>query len=148
MSVRSLALAELRTRLATIRVTNGFDTDAGQAVFLGEAPVAGPGDPDASLAIVVLADSPGYQGEKVVVDLPVAIEVIVKADTSDPWTTVEEIIGDVKTAVETDHDLGGILIKRGLERGIVTPNDREVGSEYVGARVEYNLKMAEAWGAP
>ena len=154
MSTRSDAIAELKSRVETILVANGFSTNAGQRVYLGEAPVASPGDPDASLALVVGEDDPGFQGEHVVVDLPVDIQVIVKADTSDPWTTVEEIIGDVKTAVETDHELAtvakpnGTLIHRGLERGRVAPFDRDSGSEYVGAAIRYNLKMAETWGAP
>ena len=150
MSVRSDALTELRTRLATILESGGFNSDAGAVIFIGETPVAGPGDPDASLAIVVGEDSPGFQGEHVVVDLPVDVQVIVKAstDTWGSWLTVEDIIADVKTAIEIDHDLDGTLIRRGLERGSVTPHDRDSGSEFVGASVRYILKMAETWGAP
>ncbi len=143
-----MAIGEMRTRLENILVTNGYNTDVGQAVMLGEQPAFGPDDPSAVVALIVGADAPGYQGEHVIVTLPVEAQAIVKADVDDPWVTVEEIIADIKKAVETDHDLGGALIPRGLERGATRPFDRESGSEFVGAGVEYRLMFKELWGAP
>lgn len=149
MSSRSLALAEMRTRLKTIRRINGFNTDAGQEVFLGEAPVLGADDPTEVLALVVGADTPGFQGEAVVVSLPVEVQINVKIEAlADPWMTLEAAIEDVKKAIETDHELGGKLIRRGLERGPTRPFDREAGSLFVGAGIEYTLKFGESWGAP
>lgn len=149
MSVRSAALAEMRTRVKTITKANGFNTDAGKKVFLGEAPVLGPDDPDAVIALVVGADSAGYQGEHASVSLPVDVQVNVKAtDLEDPWPTVEAAVEDVKRAIETDHDLGGKLLRRGLERGSSRPFDREAGSVFVGVAVEYTLRFVELWGAP
>lgn len=147
-STRKSALDEILARLAAIRITNGYNTDAGARLFIGEQPVLGPSDPEASIAVVVREDEAGYQGENVVVRLPVAIQAIVKADAADPFSTVEDIIEDIKRAVETDHDLGGRLVRRGLERGSTQPLDRESGSEFIGAEVQYRLIYAEQWGAP
>ena len=46
-SVRETAIGELRTRLENILVANGYNTDVGQDVLLGEQPVFGPDDPTA-----------------------------------------------------------------------------------------------------
>ncbi len=148
MSVRQAAIAELRTRLETILTASEFATDAGQLVLLGEHPMLGPADPEASIAIIVQEDEPGYQGENVTVVVPVDVQAIVKADAVDPWMTVEAVIGDIKKAVETDHDLGGNLVSRGLERGPTAPLDREEGATFVGTAVTYRLVMIEKWGAP
>ena len=148
MSTRETAIGEMRTRLENILVASGFNTDVGQVVMLGEQPVFGADDPTAVVSLIVGQDSAGYQGEHVVVELPVEAQAIVKADVDDPWTTVEAVIADIKKAVETDRDLGGALIRRGLERGATRPFDRESGSEFVGAGVEYRLKFKELWGAP
>ncbi len=148
MSVREDAISELRTRLEEILTTNGFNTDAGQLVMLAEQPVFGPDDPEALLSILVGSDEPGFQGENTVIDLPVEVQAIVKASVTDPWVTVEAVIADIKTAVETDHDFGGVLLRRGLVRGPTRPFDREAGSEFVGAGIEYRLMYNERWGAP
>jgi len=147
MSNRQAALTVLRTRLQGILVTNGYSTDAGALVFMGEHPVLGDSDPDASLAVVVRADRLVYQGEAAHVIVPVAVQVIVKAGP-DAWATQEAAIADVKTAVEQDHDLGKTLIPRGLERGSTVPMDREAGSQFVGVEVEYTLQYREGWGHP
>jgi len=147
-STREAAIGELRDRLEAITMANGFATDAGALIFLGESPTLGPDDPTAAIAIEVQEDIPSFQGEHVVVTVPVDIQAIVKADADEPWMTVEAIVTDIKTAVETDRDLGGTLIARGLMRGTVRPLDREPGSQYVGAAVQYRLLMKESWGSP
>lgn len=148
MSTRQDALVELRDRLQQVRVANGYATEAGQLVLLGEQPTLGESDPAAVLAIVVGADEPGPQAARVVIRLPVQVQALVRADTEDPWLTIEEILGDIKRAVEQDHDLDGTLLPRGLERGATTTLEREAGSAYVGAGVEYRLAYAEDWGNP
>jgi hypothetical protein len=141
-----VALAELRTRLQQITVANGFNTDAGDLVFLGERPALGPDDPAAAVAIVVGPDEPTFQGPKIILVLPVQVEAHVREDVADPWLQVEAVIEDIKTAVELDHDLGGRV--NDLRRGSVTPLDREDGSTTVGAGIEYRLVIAEQWGTP
>lgn len=148
MSRRQEILSAFLGRLEGILISEGYQTDVGQLVFIGERPVLGPDDPDASLDVVVGADEPGYQGENVFVTLPVTVRAVVKATRESAWNTVEAIVSDIKTAIETDHDLGGLLVNRGLERGPVEPRDREAGDEIVGAGVQYSLKYVEQWGQP
>lgn len=148
MSRRQEILAKFVERLEQIQVAFGFQTDVGQLVFIGERPVLGPNDPDASIDVVVGADEPGYQGENVFVTLPVTVRAIAKATNATAWSTIEAIISDIKTAIETDHDLSGLLVARGLERGPVEPRDREAGDEIVAAGISYSLKYTEQWGAP
>jgi hypothetical protein len=145
---RYSAIVELKARLQDISVSNGYETDAGAHVLVGEEPTFGPDDPTSAIAVSIGTDEPGYQGEHIAVTLPVEVGALVKADVDQPWLTVEQIVGDIKTAVETDHDLAGILLARGLERGSVKPLERQEGSEYVGAVVEYRLRLKELWGAP
>ena len=147
-STRQQALAVLELRLSLIRLDNGYQTDAGSRIFIGENPVLGENDPEATLAIVVREDTLGHQGENVVVTLPVEVQAIVRADAERPDRTTEAVIADIKTAVEKDHDLGGTLMRRGLERGKTRPLPRADGSQFVGASVEYVLKFAEGWGRP
>jgi hypothetical protein len=135
-------------RLEMIRKDNGYQTDAGSRIYIGENPVLGEADPEASLAVVVKETEVGHQGERVVETLPVEVQAIVRADASDPRATTEAVIADIKTAVEKDHDLNHTLIRRGLERGKTRPFPREDGSQYVGATVEYRLMYAEDWGRP
>jgi hypothetical protein len=146
MSARSSAIAEMRTRLRLIRKVNGYSTDAGDHVFLGETPQLGPDDPDEAIAIVVGEDEPTVQGPKVILSLPVQVQAHVKVTAADPWMSVENLVADIKKAVETDHDLGRRV--NDLQRGPVAPLEREDGSEVVGCGVEYRLVYAEKWGAP
>lgn len=155
-SNRQLAIAELRRRLRLIRTTAGYQTDVGESVLLCERPSFGPDDPTAVLNMAVLDDEYTYQGENVSAVVPVRCEAIVKADADDPWVTVEAVIADIKTAVETDWDLTDPtvsppkrrLIQNGLSRQGVVPLEREEGSEFVGAGVVYLLHMKEKWGDP
>lgn len=148
MSRRQAILAAFISRLSGILIADGYQTDVGQVVFIGERPVLGPDDPDASIDVVVGADEPGYQGENVFVALPVTVRAVVKATRDSAWATVEAAVSDIKTAIETDHDLGGLLVARGLERGTVEPRDREPGDVVVGVGIRYTLKYVEKWGAP
>lgn len=149
MSRRQAILAKVVERLEKIQVALGYQTDVGKLVFIGERPVLGPDDPDASIDVIVSADEPGYQGENVYVTLPVIVRAVARASIgATAWETVEAIIADIKTAIETDHDLDGLLVARGLERGSVEPRDREPGDEIVAAGIQYSLKYLEQWGAP
>ncbi len=148
MSARQEIIEEFRDRLARITVANGFQTDAGLHVLVGEMPSFGPDDPTQALAISLDDDALEYQGEGVVVTLPVRVYAVIKADTAAPYVAAEAAIADIKTAVETDRNLGGLALPRGLTRGSVSAASREPGSEYVAARVEYGVMYCEGWGAP
>lgn len=149
MSSRRQDIIEaVRDRLTAISQANGYQTDAGAVVLVGEAPSFGPADPPQAIALTVDDDSATYQGEQVVVVLPLVVHAIVKADLAAPYLAAEAIVADIKKAIEVDHDLGGLTVRRGLERGVVKAAVREPGSEYVAARVEYRATYAELWGAP
>jgi hypothetical protein len=148
VTARAAALTVLKSRLEGITVDDGYATDAGQLVFIGEQPVLGPDDPEASVAIVIRDDSAMYNGENVTVSLPVEVQANVKVSASDPWATMEAVLGDIKQAVEQDHNLSGTLVARGLTRGSTKPQDREAGSGFIGVSVEYFLMFSEKWGAP
>lgn len=148
-SRRHRALEVIATRLRSIAVANGFRTDAGAAVFLGHDVTLGPGDSSASIAVAVAQDEVIHQGENVGTVIPVEIYAFVKAATTDPLLSLEEVIGDVKRAIEQpDRTLDGTLVTRGLERASVRPYEREEGSEFVGAIVTYRMTLAEGWGNP
>lgn len=149
MSQRQDILEAVKARLAGISLITGYQTDAGQLIFLGEAPVLGPDDPDAAIAIVVGSDEIKYQGENAHVTLPIDVQAIAKvADHNAPWETVEAIISDIKTSMEVDHNLGGLVIARGLTRGPTRPLEREAGSTTAGAGIEYRFEFSEGWGTP
>lgn len=148
-SRRHRALEEIGNRLRLIAVANGFRTNAGAAVFMGQEVTFGPGDSGAAIDVIVAQDDVLHQGENVGTLVPVEIHALVKASIADPLLAIEEVIADVKRAVEqTDRTLGGALVPRGLERGPTRPREREEGSETVGAIVEYRLTLAEQWGNP
>jgi hypothetical protein len=149
MSKRRSVIAAVETRLAGIRVASGYNTDAGENVYLGEAPAMGPDDPDAVLAVVLGDEELGHQGENVVVTLPIDVQAIVKVSREGPYVVLEAMVEDIKRAMEqADRTLGGLLIARGLTRGPVRSLKREEGSEFVGAAVEYRAVFGEKWGAP
>jgi len=147
-SNRQNAIGELQARLSTILVANGFSTNAGAMVLIGEVPVFGPDDPIHALSIQPGADEVTFKGEQAFVKLPVKVAVMAKANLSDVWSTIEDVIADVKRAVETDHDLSKHVVPRGFTRGPTTPLERQDGSEFIGVEIEYRLEFPEVWGDP
>jgi len=148
MSRRQDIIDELKDRLDNITVANGYQTDAGALVLVGQAPALSETDPQQALALIIGADSVGYQGEDKQISLPVTVHALVRADLDDPAAAAEAVIADIKKAIEQDHNLGGLLKARGLVCGTTTSAMREQGSEYVGGTVSYELLFAEKWGAP
>lgn len=145
---RRAILEAVRTRLQAIRQVDGYATDAGAHVFLNEAPVFGPDDAAVAIAILVGEDDPVFQGEHLLIRLPVEIQAIARADLDEPWLAVEDVLGDIKAAMELEDRTLGRLVKRQIERGRTTTLDREPGSEYVGAAIVYVAPYAERWGHP
>jgi len=148
MSNRSEILDIVTARLQGIRVTNGYATDAGRSLFLGEASSLGPDDPSSAVAIVIGEDTPTYQGEQVLIRLPLTIAALAKADLDAPWSTLEAILGDIKRAIEVaDRRMGGRL-KAPLTRGTTRTLPRETGSTTVGIGITYWISYQEVWGTP
>lgn len=146
---RQLVLEAMRARLQAIEVANGFNTDAGLLVFLGEVPQLGTSDPDTAIALVPGEEIAAWnQGANLLIRLPLIVSAIAKADLAEPWLAVEAIIGDVKRAIELeDRTLGG-LVQRMIERGSVLVWEREPGATSVAASVTYIAPYVEGWGTP
>ena len=148
MTKRQTILAAFRDRLAAISQVNGFATDAGLCLFVGERPELGPDDPDAAIAIVVRDDSHTIQGRKLFVQLPVSACAVAKADLDDPWGSIELLLGDIKHGLELEDATFGGLLRGRMERGATRTLDREPGSLTIGAQVTYVLQYEETWGEP
>lgn len=150
-SNRQRIIEALRDRVCAIRKSSGFQTDAGATVFLGEAPSLGPDDPDVAIAIVIGEDGgQAYQGEQVLLNLPVEFQALAKACLEHPWRSFEAVLADIKTAVElADRRLGlGRVICHEIERGTTRTLDREEGTDVVGVAITYTVPYTEVWGTP
>ena len=153
-SKRIGALTELKRRLEQITITNGFSTDAGKNVLLGENAKLGPDDPETAIAIVVGSSTEEHLGfSKVIVSrVGLSLQAFAKAapaDGADPFLVAEDVVADIKRAAELeDRTLNGYCSNPGFSRASVTPAKRLEASEYVGAKVDYSLTFEEAWGRP
>jgi hypothetical protein len=159
-SKRQAAISDIVRRLEFITKAKGYNTDAGEHIFVGEAPTFGEADPPEALAVLVEEDSPRIEGGLIRTRTPIEIWAVVPAGTSDPLLAVEAIISDIKEAMEIEADgsldrfLGTVTdddrpygtLPKGLERGTIKPLRRQEGSTYVGAAVEYIAHFEERWG--
>jgi hypothetical protein len=148
-TTRRLAiLVALMERVAEITTANGFASDAGHTVLLGEKVEFGESDPEQAVAVVVLSDIPQHVGENVSMVMPVEFQAIAKADIDQPWIAAEQLLGDIKKAVELpDRTLGG-LTPRFIKRGSTRVLPREPGATTVGVGVTYLVPYEEAFGKP
>lgn len=151
MSKRKAILLEAKARCARITVANGFLTNAGSHLFLNQDPSWSEDDPVEGIAIVVGFETVGWQGDRVVVTLPINVQAIVlETDLGEPWDRVEDVITDIKKAMELgsdpDRTFGGLAIE--IERGGIQTLELEQGSEFTGAQVPYQALYHEGWGQP
>lgn len=157
ISKRSKAIAELVRRLGFIQVVKGYSCDAGLKILLGEVPTFGEGDPDSAIALAIGRDEPVTTGGLVRTRTPFEVHAMVRADMDAPLVAVEELVADIKNAVEIegqdpgtdasiDRSLDGLTLPKGFERGSIAPLGRNEGSTYVGAIVEYVGIFEERWG--
>lgn len=149
---RRLILEALVARVEAIKEANGFETDAGESVHLGETPALGDDDPDQAISMVPGADEPKWSqhGKGFQIGLPIAFHAVAKAslEPKQAFWLIESLIGDIKRAVELeDRTLGGLLAWP-MERGSVEGLPREPGSLTVGAAVNYTVIFKEGWGNP
>lgn len=148
MTKSQAIVEELMARVSQITIANGFETDAGLAVYLGETPALGPDDADQAIAIVMGDQDVTFNREHVRYDWPIDIQALAKADLDSPWITIMQIAGDIKRAVElADRTLGG-LVTPWFVRQTVRTLPREAGSTTVGATVRYVFPVNEIWGTP
>ena len=143
-------------RLKEISVDNGYATDVGETIVLGEQPMLGPDDDGSAIALVAGEDEPqggqglgGGEGAAVTIEWTVSVIALISSDSDieDPWLTIEHVIGDIKRAMELDdRTLGGLVGE--FSRGQVRPLEREEGSTVVGGAVDYLVLYSETWGKP
>jgi hypothetical protein len=145
---RERILGEFVARLQTIRTENGYATDAGALILLGDVVALGPDDPPAAIAIVPQDDRPRFQGMQHFLEWPIEVQAIVTPDLDKAWLSVEAIVGDIKRAVETDDRTLAGLVPRTIERGTTRVLPRDPGVSVVGAGVTYLVPYAESWGNP
>lgn len=155
-SKRKRAIAAMVARLQEITEDNGYSSDAGEHVFIGENPTLGPDDAEAVLAVIVQPVFPSFQNEHLLERLPLEIQALAPAG-SVPYESMEDALADVKKAIELrDEDLDeddarrfGTAVQRdGIERGITQIAERPEGSQYAGLSVTYTLLIREVWGSP
>lgn len=148
-SRRRLILAALVAQLATIDRAAGFETDAGDAVYVGEAPDLGPDDPAEAIAVVVADDEVQPSGAGLLITLPLVVHALARAerDVTEAWMRAEQVLADVKRAVEADRSLGG-QVPQLIDRGSTQTLAREPGSATVGVVVTYRVTYKEGWAQP
>lgn len=144
-SIRQQILEAFAALLQVIEIDNGYQSNAGRAVYLGEAPTLGePTDPEVALAIVVYDTVVEPNRMEL---LPLEVQGVAKADLEAPYLAAETVLADVCQAVEgADLTLGG-LIKR-MDVGITRALPREDGSTTVGFGQTYLLRRVREWGQP
>ena len=156
-SRRERIFAAVQARLEEIRVANGYRTDIGQLVLLGEMPKWGENDVDQAIAILPGDDQVVSQDHvgKLALLLPIDIAILLPPDFNQPWRIVEAGLMDVKRVMErdADRDFGGLLRggrgnPGGPLRGTTESFPRHAGSEHVGAKIGYGLPYWESIGAP
>ncbi len=150
-STRQDILEAFRTRLQLITIANDYDTDAGNAVYLGELVSLGPDDADQAIAIDVQEDvivqTMGPVPE-MQIRLALDIQALSRAALAQPWIAVEEVVGDIKKAIELTSETWLGALAQELTRGPTQTLEREEGSTVVGAAVGYEVLYTETWGAP
>lgn len=160
ISKRKAALVDLKERLSFIQVAKGYNTDAGLNIEMGEWPRSGEDDPLAAIAVTVDDDRPQpTTGSRAQAEVPVQVWALVPVGTADPQLAIEDIIVDIKEAVEleaqpdrtralgTTEDGQPIgTVPKGVSRGTTLALRRREGSGFVGGGVEYVLTFEESYG--
>ncbi len=148
MTRRHQILTAFIARLATITIANSFTTNAGQKIYANYAPeLLSKDEPDTAIAVLIEDDTHEEHGDKLLIELPLLVCSLAKASLDDPLAAAEDVLGDVKRAVEIDTHLGGLL-RDYMRRGSTQTFKREQGTTTVGSVVPYILPYSEKWGAP
>lgn len=149
-SVREQVIEAMLGRAQAILIANGFNTDAGAKLIVGERRALGPDDPASAIRVLIEDDARiTWQAGKVFYRIPFVFEAIARVDQVEAWRTVERVMQDVKRAIELpDSLLGRLLEHPGLERLPVKAMEREPGASDVGVQVIYLAPVQESWGNP
>jgi hypothetical protein len=148
MSNRSEVLSAFLERLQAITVAGGYSCDVGGGLTIGEVLRLGRDDAAAALLVLVGDSNVKFQGEQILIDLPVTVLMMADAGPGGAWAQTEALLADVKRAVETSDRRLGRRLREELRRGAERSMDREPGSATVGITITYWLAYAEVWGNP
>jgi hypothetical protein len=151
LTTRRQILEALKDRVEGITRGGGYTTNAGHLVTLNEVYNLGANDSDPDVAVAMLVDPDevkGWQGEYVRLRLPVRFIATARATLVEPWLAAEDVLGDLKEAIEaTDRTLAG-LVRQELQRGSTATMQKEPGSTFVGVILTYYADYVERWGNP
>lgn len=148
-SRRRLVLAALLARLEAITANDAaYETDAGQAVCIGDPQPLGEHDPSQAIAVIIGDDDPQPQtAGAFLVSTPIEIVALREVDPTDPWLPVEAVLADIKRAVEqSDQSFGGLVSR--ITRGTTRALPRDPGATTAAVSITYVLTWKEAWGNP
>lgn len=162
---RLTILQAIVARLEAIRVENTFTTrdggtdhyrtDAGDRVFLYEVPELGEGDPINAIAVLVDDSDPVLLGGFIEEPLIVEIQALAKADvdpqepiTLSPAEAAEELLGDIRRAIEQPNRTLDSLIKGEMRLGALRVIPRDPGRTTVGLSQRYEMSFVRTWGQP
>ena len=144
---RLLILERIGALLAVIQKVNGYDTDAGLAVYIGAAPELGPADPAYVLAVVP-GDEIATEDGRISNAFPVEVQAIGKSGAADAWINVELLLGDVKHAIELEDRTLGSVLKGVMTRRTTRTLERPAGSPTIGTGIVYSCPYVDEWGNP
>lgn len=144
-SRRAQVIEAVLARLGTIRPDQGYATDAGLRVHYGRADVT----PDDSLPVLLLRaeDSAAIaEGNRVIRELPLTVQGIVRADDRHPLLPVEPLLDDIQRALlHPSTWIEGNLVTR-ISYGMIRTIDREPGSRLVAIEVGLTVRFHEPYG--
>lgn len=155
-SARQLIIEEVVRRLEMITIANGYETNAGENVFLMEEVVLGSDDATHAIAVDVqpseadeLALGPAL-GQEFGVRLPLSIQSNAREGLLTPWRAGEQIKSDIKRAMGAPVVDSWPDALKGFDHGSPWDDtfERAEGSLYVGGAVNYEILYVEIWGAP
>lgn len=147
-SWRVTLLQAVVARLCAIRIEQGYETDAGRRVYLGEQIDLSSDDPPTAIAVVVNDSRPAERGGFVAELLTVECQAIAKADLESPYLAAEWVLRDITAAMEQADRTLGSLLKGEMQVGPVRVVPREPGMTTVAVGISYHLPYTRQWGIP
>ncbi len=136
MTIRSQILSAIKTRLATIAVANGFNTNLGltESYFNGGLPAEYDTD---TLAWMVTQQSPERENNQFVHQFDLAIEGIKYGSTLDPQVLHDQVWADIYRAIGQDETWG--VTTCSTEPGTVEFDVEVKGQKVIGVRVTMSI---------
>ncbi|WP_041646656.1 hypothetical protein [Aromatoleum aromaticum] len=152
MSKADTIAAAIATRLQTIRIANGYATDAGAAVYRGRTSFDAADVPCITIAepedeIEEQRDHPDGDGADLIARLPFTIEAFAACNPDAPNVAGHQLVADIKRAIfSADITLGGLAVTLRYLGRTIAP--REPGARIVTVAVKIRVGYTENLAAP